>query len=75
MSSILRFDVFGHAVAVRRIDNQWIAYHQEQDGKLRRAHGILIPPATAESDLPRYLADLCHEWARADRHEVRRLDW
>ena len=73
-SEILRFDVFGRVVAIRRAGEQWVAYHQGWDGKLQRAFEIIIPPALEEDDLPQHLADLCHEWASLERQEVRRLD-
>jgi hypothetical protein len=73
-SDILRFDVFGRLVAIRRTDEQWVAYHQGPDGKLQRAFEIIIPPALEEDALPQHLADLCHEWASPEKQEVQRLD-
>jgi hypothetical protein len=73
-SDILRFDVFGRLVTIRRAEEQWVAYHQGSDGKLQRAFEIIIPPTLGADALPQHLADLCHEWASPEKQEVRRLD-
>ncbi len=67
-----RFDVFGHLVEVTREGGGWVARYS--GGGVRRVAAKLpIPPDLAEVDLERYLADLCHEWARPGLR-VRRLD-
>ena len=43
------------------------------EGKRQAARDIVIPPDTPESELARYLADLCHEWATPERSTVRRV--
>ena len=69
----IEFDVFGHRLLVERTDFGWRALYPGSEGKHRVAADIVIPPDTAEVDLARYLADLCHEWASPDRPAVRRL--
>jgi hypothetical protein len=71
--SRLEFDVFGRRLLVERTDSGWTALYPGSEGKHRVAHGIVIPPDTPETDLERYLADLCHEWASPERSTVRRL--
>lgn len=63
----IRLDVFGRRVLAERTGTGWKAYYVGQEGKRRAASDITIPSEIAESDLERYLADLCHEWA-TERH-------
>ena len=69
----LRFDVFGRRVLVVRSNNRWQAYYLGDEGKRRPAADIIIPANTAEEELTRYLADLCHEWATGRHPDVRKL--
>ncbi len=74
MSSLVRkrthrFDVFGRHVAVEASDSGWVVYYPGDDGKRRRATDIVVPSNVSDSELPIYLADLCHEWA-TERHPV-----
>ena len=68
-----KFDVFGRLVLVSRDAGRWTAFYAGSEGKRRPATDIVIPADTAEQDLPRYLADLCHEWATSRHPEVRKL--
>lgn len=70
----LEFDVYGRRVLVERADAGWIVLYPGTEGKRQAARDIVIPPDTPESELARYLADLCHEWATPERSTVRRLD-
>ena len=70
---MIRFDVFGRLIGVERIGGEWQAYHLEGEGKRRRAPGVIIPTFVEEDDLAQYLADLCHERARPETPDVRRL--
>ena len=70
--SLIRFDVFGRVLAVRRDVNAWRVYSVGTDGKLGTT-GILIPDFVTEDELARYLADLFHENARPGMDDVRRL--
>jgi hypothetical protein len=40
----------------------------------RPARDIVIPDGLEESDIERYLDDLCHEWASDNNNRVRRID-
>ena len=72
--SRLKFEVFGRQLLVERNTGGWIVLYVGSEGKHRLAHDIVIPPDVPEAELECYLADLCHEWATAERSTVRRLD-
>ena len=67
------FDVFGRRVTVLRTEGGWQAFYGGTDGKRRPARDIVIPSDTAEEEIERYLADLCHEWASTRAPDVRRV--
>lgn len=67
----LEFDVFGHRLLVKRVDERWVALYPGSDGKHRPADDILIPPDIPDAELERHLTDLCHEWASPGHSEVR----
>ncbi len=70
----LRLNVFGREVLVVRQDEKWSVFYVGPDGKKRPAADIMIPPATKESEIERWLADLCHEWSSLKHPSVTRLD-
>ena len=70
--SLIRFDVFGRVLAVRRDGGAWRVYSVGADGKLGEA-GTVIPDFVAESELEQYLADIFHESARPGMGDVRRI--
>ncbi len=70
----MRFDVFGRDVLVERRDEKWSVFYVGLDGKRLPADDIIIPPNTKESEIERWLADLCHEWSTQSRPSVKRLD-
>ncbi len=69
----IEFDVFGQRLLVERTRTGWIVLYPGPEGKRQVARDIIIPPDTPESQLERYLADLCHEWATPEKSTVRRL--
>ena len=69
----MEFDVFGRRMVVERIADGWDVFYPHDEGKRRRVPGIRIPPEIVETDLTRYLADLCHEDASPTHPDVRRL--
>jgi hypothetical protein len=71
---MLRFDVYGRQVGVVRDNDRWTAVWVGSEGKHRPAPGIAIPPELHESELRRFLADLFHESASADKPDVFRLN-
>jgi hypothetical protein len=70
----LRLDVFGREVLVVRQDEKWSVFYVGLDGKRRPADDIIIPSITKESEIERYLADLCHEWSSQRHQSVKSLD-
>ena len=70
--SLIRFNVFGRVIAVRRDGDSWQAYAVGSDGKLGQA-GIVVPDFIAEHELEQYLADIFHESARPGMSDVRRI--
>jgi len=71
---ILRFDVFGRNVLILAKDGGWQAFYAGNEGKRRAAKDIIIPSSITESEMTRYLDDLCHEWATDRNNRVRRVD-
>lgn len=70
----LKFDVFGRLLQVVATESGWQAFYAGDDGKRRPARDIVIPDGLEESDIERYLDDLCHEWASDKNNRVRRID-
>jgi hypothetical protein len=70
----IELDVFGRRIQVVESGVGWSVFYLGPEGKRRPAHDILVPPSLTESELERYLADLCHEWATERHPDVRRLE-
>jgi hypothetical protein len=70
----LGYDVFGRDVIVVRQEEKWLVFYVGLDGKRRPADDIVIPPVTKESEIERWLSDLCHEWSTQRHPSVKRLD-
>jgi hypothetical protein len=70
----LKFDLFGRELHLLRRDDTWQAFYPGNEGKRRPARDIVIPRDIEESDLARYLDDLCHEWATDQHNSVKQLD-
>ena len=68
-----RFDVFGHLVAIRRVDDGWQALALGNEGK-RRPAGFVVPSFIEADGLGQYLADLFHESAKRSNDQVTPLD-
>jgi hypothetical protein len=69
----LKLDVFGRSVLVERDDDAWVVFYLSGDGKRRRADDIFIPSTVSESEIERWVADLCHEWATPRNPSVVRI--
>jgi hypothetical protein len=69
----MKFDVFGKEVRVSRDGGRWTIHYVGAEGKRRPATDILVPAELPASEIERYLADLCHEWATTRHPNVRRL--
>jgi len=68
-----RFDVLGHRVAIRRVDDGWQAFDLGNEGK-RRPAAFVVPAFIEAADLRQYLADLFHESAKRSNDQVTPLD-
>jgi hypothetical protein len=71
---MIRFDVFGQRMAVRRRDGAWKLYALSDDGKRLGVTDALIPSDLEESELLTWLADIYHEWASPQHPDVTRLE-
>lgn len=69
----LKLDVFGRMVLIERSADAWQVYYVGGEGKRRRADDIFIPATIDETEIERYVADLCHEWATAQHPRVVRV--
>jgi len=70
----MKFNVFAKKfIEVVRNDNDWQAYYLGNEGKKRKAEGLLIPSSIDESEIEEYIADLFHEMATPSNNEVKRI--
>jgi len=70
----MRFNVFGKYVEVINRDSKWKVFYLGEEGKKRPAQDILIPDDISESQLIKYLSDLCHESASPRNNKVERVE-
>ncbi len=70
----LKLDVFGRTIIVRRRVDAWEVCYVGNEGKIRPAEDIRIPEALSASEIPNYIADICHEWATPQYDEVRVIE-
>ncbi len=70
----MKLDVFGCKVLAERTNGGWRIYYLGEEGKRRLADDLMVPSFITESEIRRYLADLCHEWASTKHPDVRRID-
>ena len=68
----MKLDVFGRKMEVLREKDQWLVFVLGE-GKKRRID-VAIPSDIKEQDIPRFLSDLFHEAATAERPEVVVID-
>jgi hypothetical protein len=70
----MKFSVFGKNIEVIERNSKWVVFYFGNEGKKRLAEDIIVPPDILEDQLIEYLSDLCHEWARPNYSEVKKLD-
>jgi len=73
-AKLIKLDVFGRHVLAERTDYGWQMYYISREGKRRPADDLMVPSFVTESEIERFLADLCHEWETMAHSEVRRLE-
>ena len=70
----MKLNVFGKKVIeVIRKDNEWKVFYLGNEGKKRKAEGLVIPSSINESEIEEYIADLFHEMATPSNSEVKRI--
>ena len=70
----MKFNVFGKNIEIKHRNSEWIVFYLGNEGKKRLAEDIFVPSDISENQLIDYLSDLCHEWARPNHSEVKKLD-
>ena len=66
----IRLSVFGQFMQLVSSAGGWKAYYTGSDGKRRPAHDVVIPSQIEESEVIRYVADICHEWTSEEHPDV-----
>lgn len=67
------FDVYGWMrIAVDREHDTYVVYRIGGEGTRQKLTDLVIPPDLGERDIPRFLDDAFHEWARPGQH-IRRI--
>ena len=69
----MRLDVFGREIEVVSREGRWQVYYIGAEGKKRLCDDISIPAELPREEIPTYVADLCHEWAKPGSDSVRLL--
>ncbi len=69
----IRFNVFGLPLCVQRKEGEWLLFRDSLTGIKTRIYDVVIPSELAQDELPRYLADIYHEYALGVKNEVVRL--
>lgn len=64
-----RYNVFGRIIAIERIDDAWVCYLVDNDGKRRPAE-LAIPSDIPHIELAQYLFDIYHEVATPTNGDV-----
>lgn len=59
---------------MEKTDSGWEVFYSGVDGRRRPAEDIVIPDFVDQSELEKYLSDLCHEWATDKHSSVHRLE-
>ena len=70
----MKLNVFGKKVIeVVRTDNEWQVFYLGNEGKKRKAEGLIIPSSINESEIEEYISDLFHEMATPSNSKVKRI--
>jgi len=72
----MRIDIFGKLeMEVVRQSDEWRAFYCGNEGKKRKAQGVVIPASFSEIEVVEYIDDLFHEWATPSNSSVRVITW
>ncbi|ASJ98345.1 DUF7661 family protein [Shewanella marisflavi] len=67
---MLRINVFGRSMSVRRVGEEWQLFSESQTGMRSRVYDVVIPPELTEEQLLGYLDDIYHKQASAQNPKV-----
>ncbi|QDF76924.1 MULTISPECIES: DUF7661 family protein [Shewanella] len=67
---MIRINVFGRSMSVRRVGEEWQLFSESQTGMRSRVYDVVIPPELTEDQLLGYLDDIYHEQASAQHPKV-----
>ncbi|WP_024461509.1 hypothetical protein [Marinimicrobium sp. LS-A18] len=68
----MKLDIFGkQEMEVVRHNGEWLAFYCGNEGKKRKAQGVIIPESLSEREVVDYIDDLFHEWATPDKSSVK----
>ncbi|WDE12760.1 DUF7661 family protein [Thalassomonas haliotis] len=70
---IIKFNVFGKLMSVRRTGQQWQLFNDSDTGMSARVYELVIPPELTVDELAGYLDDIYHEYANENYPEVVKL--
>ena len=74
MNKSLKLDVFGKLVLAVQTNDGWEMFYLSEGGKRRLATEIFVPNFVKETEIEKYIEDICHEWATEKHPNVRRLN-
>lgn len=68
----MKLDIFGkQEMEVVRRNGEWLAFYCGNEGKKRKAQGVIIPGSLSEREVVEYIDDLFHEWATPEKSSVK----
>jgi hypothetical protein len=68
----MKFDIFGkQELEVVRRNGVRLAFYCWNEGKKKRAQGIIIPASLNEREVIQYIDDLFQEWATPEKSSVK----
>ncbi|MCG9754608.1 hypothetical protein L1D40_05095 [Shewanella insulae] len=67
---MIRVNVFGRSMSVRRVGGEWQLFNESQTGMRARVYDVVIPPELTEDELPGFLDDIYHEHASEQHPSV-----
>ena len=74
MNKPIKLDVFGKLVLAVQTNDGWEMFYLSEGGKRRLATEIFVPNFVKETEIEKYIEDICHEWATEKHPNVRRLN-
>lgn len=68
----MKLDIFGKKeMEVVHHNGEWLAFYLGNEGKKRKAQGIIIPSSLSEQEVVEYIDDLFHELATPEKSFVK----